>query len=108
MTLVNDHSTSCSDSYDIDYSYTIDKVVIPKEKLINNKIKNFALTKVGKYSVSTIRKSDNWYETQIWCNSHEDSEKIGYYVKKSNNSKLALNQHIEAIWHIHHSCREGL
>ncbi len=107
MTLINGNSSSDTYSYADEYCSTIEEVILPKEKK-THKIKTFALTHVGNYVVSTIQKYDDWYETQIILNSVFEENKIGYYVKKSNNSKTALNQHIEAIWHVNHSCREGL
>jgi len=107
MTLISENSNSIKHSYKSDCETTIEEVLIPIDRKIY-KIKTFASTHIGNYEVKTIRKADDWYETMIISNSAFDDLGIGYYFKKSVTTKLALDCHIESIWHVHHSCREGV
>lgn len=93
--------------YEESWTSTIEEVKIPEDNEII-KIKTVASTNIGNYVVKTLCKADDWYETFIISNSHLDDLHIGYYLKKSTTRKSALDSHIEAIWHIHHSCREGI
>lgn len=69
----------------------------------------FAHTHIGDYNIATIRLDYDTFETSIWCPNIklQDYLKIGHYVKVTNDKRTALQQHIQAIWHVQNSNREG-
>lgn len=73
-----------------------------------NRSSRFALTICGDYTVSTIQKKSNRFETIILSSKIEDEFALDHYIKYSSSEKSALDEHTEAVFHIKILTREGL